>query len=119
MKKTLVIGASPKAERYSNMAVKKLTAYKHPVEAIGLRENKIDEIEIKTGFPKLENIDTVTMYLSSKNQVQYYDYIIGLKPQRVIFNPGAENPEFEKKLVENGIEPVEACTLVMLSTGEF
>jgi uncharacterized protein len=119
MKKTLVMGASPKPERYSNMAVKRLVAHNHPVEAIGLRENKIDNIPIQTGLPQLENIDTVTLYLSAKNQEQYYDYIIGLKPKRVIFNPGAENFEFEKKLTENGIEPVEACTLVLLSTGQF
>jgi predicted CoA-binding protein len=113
------MGASPNTARYSNMAVKKLLAYNHPVEAIGLRENKIDNVQIRTGFPALQDINTVTMYLSAKNQESYYDYILSLKPERVIFNPGAENPVFEKKLQEKGIEPVEACTLVMLSTGQF
>jgi predicted CoA-binding protein len=70
-------------------------------------------------MPVLANIDTVTMYVGAKNQPQFYDYIINLQPRRVIFNPGSENDEFEKMLQQKNIEVEEACTLVLLSTGQF
>jgi len=119
MKRTLVIGASENPERYSNRAVKKLFLNNIPVEAIGMKEGEIDGVKIQTGLPQFENIHTVTMYVGAKNQPNYYDYILSLKPQRIIFNPGAENSEFENKLKENGIEVIDACTLVMLSVGNF
>ena len=89
------------------------------VVAIGLKAGEIDGVPIQTGFPEIEEINTVSMYVGAKNQPSFYDYILKLKPSRIIFNPGAENPEFEKKAKEQGIEVVEACTLVMLSTGQF
>lgn len=90
-----------------------------PVVAIGLKPGEVDGVKIQTGFPKIEAIDTITLYLNPQRQKQYYEYILSLKPRRVVFNPGTENPEFEKKLKDAGIETVEACTLVMLSTGSY
>jgi uncharacterized protein len=118
-KKTLVIGASEKEWRYSFLAVNKLLDKGHEVVAIGARKGKIKEVMIETGFPDFTNVDTVTIYLSEKNQKNYYDYILKLNPHRIIFNPGAENKELEELAVRNGMETIEACTLVMLSTGEF
>ena len=118
-KKTLVLGASTNPARYSNMAIKKLTAYKHTVVAVGQKAGEVNGIEIITGQPEIENVDTVTLYLNPTNQIPYYDYIISLKPERIIFNPGTENEDLEKLAQQNGIEPVEACTLVMLSAGMY
>lgn len=119
IKKTLVIGASENPSRYANRAAKMLHQYGHPVNLIGLREGKIGEEPIQTGMPDLNDIDTVTMYVGPQNQPAYYDYIKSMKPKRVVFNPGAENPVFAQQLADNGIEPVNACTLVMLSVGTY
>lgn len=118
-KKTLVIGASTDPSRYAFLATNSLLKHKHTIELLGRNEGKIGEHEIKIGKPDLENIDTVTMYVNPKHQAEYYDYVLSLKPRRVIFNPGAENVEFEEILTKNNIEPIEACTLVLLSTGQF
>ena len=115
-KKTLVIGASEKTDRYANKAVRMLQEYSIPVVAFGNRAGKINDTVISTEFPKDEDIHSVSLYLSAKNQPSYYDPIIGLKPKRVIFNPGTENPEFEERLRKNGIQAEIACTLVLLST---
>ena len=117
--KTLVIGASEKTNRYSNMAINRLLSGKHEVRAIARRTGRVRDVEFETGHPVFNDIDTVTLYLNASNQRSYEDYIIQLKPRRVIFNPGAENPEFEERLSENGIEPIQACTLVMLGTGQY
>ena len=114
-----MLGASPNPERYSYLAVKKLKAYKHPVVAVGRRASSIDGTAVLTGRPELEQIDTVTLYLNPANQVPYYDYILSLKPKRIIFNPGTENDQLAQMAAKQGIEPVEACTLVMLSTGQY
>jgi predicted CoA-binding protein len=117
--KTVVIGASENTSRYSNMAVRSLLRHGKEVAAVGLKAGEIDGVKILTGKPPIENVDTVTMYVGEKNQPELYDYILSLKPKRIIFNPGAENPELEKIAEENGIEVVEACTLVMLSIGNY
>lgn len=117
--KTLVLGASHKPDRYSNLAVHMLKEYDHEIIALGRRSREVDDWEIVEGKPKLEGVGTVTLYLNPHNQKEYYDYILSLKPRRVIFNPGTENPELKKLLVEAGIEPVSACTLVMLRTGLY
>lgn len=119
MGKTVVIGASENTDRYSNRAVRSLVQHNEPVVAVGLREGKIGDIEILTGCPKLEDVETVTLYVGPQNQSSWYDYILSLKPKRVIFNPGTENPELEKLCADAGIETVEACTLVMLSVGTY
>jgi predicted CoA-binding protein len=119
VKKTVVLGASEKPSRYSNMAVNRLSAHKHPVIAVGRREGRIGNVPIVTGQPKEEEVDTVTLYLNPTNQKPFYDYILSLKPKRIIFNPGTENPELYDQAREKGIKPMEACTLVLLSTGQF
>lgn len=118
-KKTLVIGASANPGRYSNMAVKKLKAYNHPVIALGKRMGNIGTTIIETEKKRFEEIDTVTLYLNPQNQEEYYDYILSLKPKRIIFNPGSENEILESLAKKNNIEAYEACTLVLLSTGQY
>lgn len=118
-KTTLVIGASNKPERYAYKAVTMLRGHGIPVRAIGTREATIGDVEVLTGLPAFEGLHTVTLYVGPANQAPLYDYVLSLKPQRVIFNPGTENPEFQSKLQAAGIGFEEACTLVMLSTGVF
>lgn len=118
-KKTLVIGGSTKPERYANKAIKKLRRFNYPVVSLGLKTGKVDDVTIETGFPDFNEIHTVTMYVGHKNQPQYYDYVIGLKPRRIVFNPGTENTEFEQLANKNGIETIEHCTLIMLGDGSF
>jgi len=118
-KKTLVIGASLKETRYSNIAIHRLRKYKIETVAIGLREGVVSDVKIDTELLPYEEIDTVTLYLNAKRQTQYYNYIINLQPQRVIFNPGTENPEFYKLLNDNNIKYEAACTLVLLGTGQY
>ena len=118
-KKTLVLGASDNPERYSYLAVKRLRSKGHPVAAIGRKSVKVGDVEIETAKKVLTGIDTVTLYLNAGHQKEYYEYILSLRPKRIIFNPGAENPELAALAQANGIEPVEACTLVLLSTGQY
>jgi len=118
-KTTAVFGSSVKPMRFSNKAINKLRQKGHPVYALGLREGKVADVEIQTGKPELTDVHTVTIYLGSQNQPEYYDYIKSLQPKRVIFNPGTENPEFSKILKDNGVEVVEYCTLVMLDMDMF
>ncbi len=118
-KKTVVLGASDNPARYSFLAVKKLQSYNHPVVAIGKRNGQVGEVSIQTDHLPIEAVDTVTLYLNPQNQREYYDYILSLRPNRIIFNPGTENEELIKRSKENGIEPVVGCTLVMLSTGMY
>jgi uncharacterized protein len=117
--KTLVIGATENTTRYANRAARSLLSYGHDVELIGLRAGDIQGQPIQTGLPELSDIDTVTMYVGARNQAGYVEYLKSLKPRRVIFNPGAENPELASQLKQQGIEPIEACTLVMLSIGNY
>lgn len=117
--KTLVLGASLKEERYSNKAIHKLRASGIPVVAIGLRKGFVVDVAIEIEKLNFEEIETVTLYLNPKRQEDYYDYIIGLAPRRVIFNPGTENLDFIKLLRENAIEVEIACTLVLLSTNQY
>lgn len=119
-KKTLVIGASTKLDRYSNQAVRSLLNHGHEVVAIGTSIGEIEDIKINNIKIAVENVHTVTMYVSPKNQPEYYDYITNIiSPERVVFNPGTENQEFMKKLGESGIEVEIACTLVLLSIGAY
>ncbi|MEJ7609825.1 MAG: CoA-binding protein [Ferruginibacter sp.] len=118
-KKTIVLGASQNPQRYSYMAVKKLDAYQHLVIAVGKRAGNINGIDIITDQPLHNDIDTVTLYLNPVNQKPYYDYILALHPKRIIFNPGTENNELQELAESKGIETLEACTLVMLSTGQY
>jgi uncharacterized protein len=118
-KKTLVLGASENPARYSYLAINRLTNNKHPVVAIGKKKGTVAGIIIETGKIEIEDIDTVTLYLSPQHQKEYYDYIISLHPKRIIFNPGTENDELAVLALKNNIKPIEACTLVLLSTGQY
>jgi uncharacterized protein len=119
MKKTIVLGASPNPDRYAYQAVARLTAHGHEAIPLGPRPGEIAGIAIQAGEPAVEEVDTVTLYIGEARQPEYYDYILSLKPRRVIFNPGAENPAFARLLREHNIVPEEACTLVLLATGQY
>jgi uncharacterized protein len=118
-KKTLVLGASENPARYSNLAINRLKNNQHPVVAIGNKKGIVAGIPIGTEKIQLEDIHTVTLYLGPQHQKEYYDYIISLHPKRIIFNPGTENDELAALALKNNIKPVEACTLVLLSTGQY
>ena len=118
-KKTLVIGASENPQRYSNMAVKSLAGHQHPVVALGKRTGNIGDTPIETEKKSIDSVDTVTLYLNPLRQKEYYDYILSLQPKRIIFNPGTENDELSELAQSKGIKVQEACTLVLLSTGQY
>ena len=118
-KKTLVLGASANPARYSYLAINKLKAYGHPVVAIGKKAAIVNDIVIGTEQVSFDDIDTVTLYLNPEKQKTYYNYILSLHPNRIIFNPGAENEELAELAIEKGIKAQEACTLVLLSTGQY
>ncbi len=118
-KKTLVIGASENPARYSFVAIKSLRKHGHPVVGIGNRAGKVADVAFSKERPKEGGINTVTLYLSAKHQEEYYDYIISLRPKRIIFNPGAENEILTKMAKDKGIQVMDACTLVLLSTGSY
>ncbi len=118
-KKTVVIGASDNPDRYSYKATIALQRRNHEVIPVGIQDGEINGIKILKEKVDIDNVDTITLYVGPKNQPPWFEYIIGLKPKRVIFNPGTENPEFEELLQQNNIETVEGCTLVMLSIGNY
>ncbi len=118
-KKTLVIGASENPSRYSFKAINSLSRHGNAVVALGRRAGQVAGIPISTELEGQEDVNTVTLYVNSTHQKQYYDHILALKPERIIFNPGTENAELWKMAKENNIEPIEACTLVMLATGTY
>ncbi|HRZ97827.1 MAG TPA: CoA-binding protein [Paludibacter sp.] len=119
MKKTLIIGASNNPDRYAYKAAERLLAHGHEIESLGIRPDVIFGKTIDTERKQYENLDTVTLYVGPQRQPEYYDYIISLKPKRVLFNPGTENEAFQTLLQKNGIEVEEACTLVLLGTGQY
>lgn len=119
LKKTVVLGASDNPERYSYLALNRLREHGHPVVAIGSHMAVVAGVDIETQMKEMNDVDTVTMYLNPKNQKGYYQEILSMKPKRIIFNPGAENEELEALASQNGIEVMEACTLVLLGTGQF
>ena len=118
-KKTLVLGASDNPSRYSFLAINRLRAHNHPVVAVGRKRSKVLDVNVETEKKAEEGVDTVTLYLNQDHQKEYYDYIFSLHPKRIIFNPGAENDELASLAKEKGIQPMEACTLVLLSTGQY
>ncbi len=118
-KKTVVLGATTKPEKYAYLAITKLVEKGHSVLAIGQNAGEVAGVKIYTKQIPLANIDTVTLYLNPKRQVDYYNYIIETKPKRVIFNPGTENPQFYQLLESNGIKVEVGCTLVLLATNQY
>lgn len=120
MKKTLVLGASPNSGRYSYLATQRLKEAGHEVIPLGVKAGEIDGIDIQTERKPWRDIHTVTMYMNAARQRELYDYILNeIKPERIIFNPGAENAELEQLAAGKGIETIDACTLVMLSVGNY
>lgn len=118
-KKTVVLGASTNPSRYSYLAINRLTAHNHPVVAIGKKEGAIGDVSITTLQVQESGVDTITLYLNPDNQKPFYDYILSLNPKRIIFNPGTENDELEALANKKGIKTMDACTLVLLSTGQY
>lgn len=120
-KKTVIIGATTNPSRYAYVAAGMLTEYKHEIVPIGIKRGEVYGTAILdiNQRPSVSDVDTVTLYIGPQHQPQHYDYILGLKPKRVIFNPGTENPEFEKMVEESGAEAWEACTLVLLRSGQY
>lgn len=118
-KKTLVLGASPNPARYSYIAVLRLIAQGHPVVALGINMGSIGSSMIETEKKTYNDIDTVTLYLNPTHQKEYYTYILALAPKRILFNPGTENDELMELANKQGIRTQEACTLVLLSTGQY
>ncbi|MCO5725493.1 CoA-binding protein [Robiginitalea marina] len=119
MKKTLVFGASVKPHRYSYIAIRRLVDAGVETVAFGLREGTVKGVAIQTSLRGFTGIHTVTLYMRPSRQVPFYGEILRLQPKRVIFNPGTENPEFYTLLRKEGVEVLEACTLVMLSMGQY
>lgn len=119
IKKTLVIGASSKPGRVSGEAVLRLRDAGHEVLAIGMKEDHIGDVLVQTNKPNIENLHTISLYLNPERQKEYYDYLLGLKPKRIIFNPGTENMELENFAHQHQIETERACTLVLLSLGAY
>lgn len=115
------MGASEKPDRYANMAIRRLRAAGIGVVAHGARLGQVGDVPIQTDLQglDLEGLHTITLYLSPANQQPYKEFIRNLKPRRVIFNPGTENPDFERELRAEGTETLHACTLVMLGTGQY
>ena len=119
-KKTLVIGASEKVDRYANKAIRMLLAHDHPVVAIGNRKGEVEGVSFDKIKEDFKEVDTVTLYLSARYQPEYYDYLMQtIQPKRIIFNPGTENPELQSLAENMGISCEIACTLVLLSTGQY
>ncbi|MCS7073413.1 MAG: CoA-binding protein [Bacteroidia bacterium] len=121
MKSVVVVGASTKIDRISNKAAKRLIESGYFVQLFGLEKNaQIAGVPIQTDWSMLQKpIDTITLYLNPIRQKPLYSNILALQPKRIIFNPGTENPELETLAEESKIQVIEACTLVMLSTGQF
>lgn len=118
-KPTVIIGASPKSDRYSYMASLKLKEHSHTIYPIGINEGSIENTPILNNRPILNNVHTITLYINPSHQDNWLPYLLSLKPQRIIFNPGTENPKLYSLLEDNGIELMEACTLVLLSLNQY
>jgi predicted CoA-binding protein len=120
-KKTVIIGATPDRSRYAYLAAQMLSQYDHEFVPVSIKTGEVFGREILDlrKKPTIENVDTVTMYVGTRNQAEWIDYILSLNPNRIIFNPGTENDEFGRRAEERGIEALEACTLVMLRSGQY
>lgn len=120
-KKTVVVGATPNPGRYAYLAANMLKEYKHEVVPLGIKEGDVAGagiLDIRKK-PAIEGVDTITLYIGPQRQPEWYDYLLGLKPRRIIFNPGTENEEFEKLAEAAGVAVEEACTLVLLRSRQF
>lgn len=121
MKRTVIVGATTNKGRYAYLAAEMLTEFKHEIIPVGIKNGEVFGRQILNirEKPLVSDVDTITLYIGPQHQPEWYDYLLGLKPKRIIFNPGTENEKFERMAEEKGIEAVEACTLVMLRTGQY
>jgi hypothetical protein len=115
----VVLGASPDPGRYSYRAVRQLVKRNYEVVAIGKKKGLIGDILIETGQPPIQDVHTILIYLSPHHQGEIFDYVLSLRPKRVIFNPGTESPEFEEILISHNVEVVHDCSLVMMAMDRF
>lgn|SRR5690606_23952190 len=118
-KRTLILGATPNPARYAYLAAHRLVASGHPIVNIGIKRGDVAGMPIQPAGEPLPGIHTVTLYVGPAHQPAYYDYILATRPKRIVFNPGTENPELRALAAAAGIETLEACTLVLLSTGQY
>lgn len=118
-KKTLILGATTNPARYAYLAAHRLVAAGHEIVNIGIKKGESAGVEIQPAGAVLPDIHTITLYIGPQRQPEYYDYLIETHPERIIFNPGTENPELEALAKQHGIEVLRACTLVLLSTGQY
>lgn len=121
MRKTVIVGSVPKPYRYAYQAAEMLERKKIDFVPIGIQEGQVMGQEILNVYdkPEIKDVHTLTLYINPERQETWYDYMLSLNPERIIFNPGTENQEFKKMAEDRGIECLEACTLVMLSVGNF
>ena len=121
MKKTVIIGATTNPGRYAYLAARMLKEYNHEIVPVGIKEGAVFGTPILNIFekPAVSDVDTITLYIGPKHQPEHYDYLLGLKPKRIIFNPGTENEEFINRAEAQGVEALEACTLVLLRSHQY
>lgn len=121
MKKTVIVGATTNPGRYAYLAAEMLTDYKHEIVPVGIKRGEVLGSQILNirEKPVIKDVDTITLYIGTQHQPEWYDYLLGLRPKRIIFNPGTENAAFERMAEEKGIEAIEACTLVMLRSNQY
>lgn len=120
MKRTVVLGASDNPDRYAYKAYHRLKRHGHEAIPVGIKNAELDGQKIITDKTQpIEDVDTVTLYVGPRNQPMWYDYILSLKPKRIIFNPGTENPELEQMAEQANIETLHHCTLVMLASDSY
>jgi uncharacterized protein len=119
--KTVIVGATTNPSRYSFLAAEMLVEYNHEIVPLGIRPGQVVGIPIADirKKPEISDVHTITLYIGPRHQPEWYEYLLSLKPRRIIFNPGTENYAFEKLAESKGIETLEACTLVMLRTGQY
>jgi uncharacterized protein len=118
-KKTLILGATPDTSRYAYLAANRLVSHGHTIVNVGLKKGEAAGVPIEKPEEIHHDIDTITLYVGPQNQPPLYDYILNTHPKRIIFNPGTENTELRKMAEAKGIETEYACTLVLLSVGEY
>jgi uncharacterized protein len=121
VKRTVIVGATPNSSRYAYLAAEMLTDFDHVIIPMSIKKGEVMGQKILNirEKPALEDVDTITLYIGPQHQPEWYEYLLSLKPKRIIFNPGTENNEFEKLAEDNGIHAVEGCTLVMLRTHQY
>ncbi len=117
--KTLILGATPNPSRFAFLAANKLVKHGHEIVNVGIKSGEVAGSVILNGLPEVEKVDTVTLYLGPKHQPPYYDWLLGMAPRRIIFNPGTENAELAMLARQNGVATEMACTLVLLGSGQY